>query len=69
VRPHMPLRGFVSQLSLFAGIGLESYFAGTRLGPFAECQFDYCRSDFHSGPVNLGGWNFTFGVKYYFDNR
>jgi hypothetical protein len=65
----MPLRGFVSQLSLFAGIGLESYFAGTRLGPFAECQFDYCRSDFHSGPVNLGGWNFTFGVKYHFDNR
>jgi opacity protein-like surface antigen len=54
---------------LFAGIGLESYFSGTRLGPFAECQFDYCRADFHSGPVNLGGWNLTFGVRYYFDNR
>jgi hypothetical protein len=56
-------------LGLFAGIGLESYFAGSRLGPFAECQFDYCRTDFHSGPVNLGGWNLMFGVKYYFDNR
>jgi len=56
-------------LGLFAGIGVESYFSGTRLGPFAECQFDYCRTDFHSGPVNLGGWNLMFGVKYYFDNR